>query len=51
MEQTILLVDDENHFRERLGRALTKRGYNVTEAANYEEAMTWFTKIIDGNNA
>lgn len=39
MEQNILLVDDETHFRERLGRALAKRGYQVTEAASYQEAM------------
>ena len=39
MAQNILLVDDENHFRERLARALTKRGYQVTEAANFDEAI------------
>ncbi|MBU0480923.1 MAG: response regulator [Proteobacteria bacterium] len=40
MNKNILLVDDEDHFRERLGRALVKRGYQVTAAADYGEAMT-----------
>ena len=35
----ILLVDDEEHFRERLGRALEKRGYEVLQAGNYDEAL------------
>lgn len=37
--ETILLVDDEEHFRERLDRALTKRGYIVLQADNYENAI------------
>ncbi|MEN8135636.1 MAG: response regulator [Thermodesulfobacteriota bacterium] len=37
--ETILLVDDEEHFRDRLGRALTKRGYEVLQAGNYAEAL------------
>lgn len=36
---TILLVDDEELFRNRLGRALTKRGYEVYQAAHYDEAL------------
>lgn len=39
MATSILLVDDEIFFRERLGRAFEKRGYNVSLAGNYEEAM------------
>ena len=35
----ILLVDDEEHFRERLGRALEKRGYEVLQAGSYDEAL------------
>ena len=37
--KTILLVDDEEHFRDRLGRALTKRNYEVLQAGNYDEAI------------
>jgi two-component system response regulator RegA len=37
--ETILLVDDEEHFRDRLGRALSKRGYEVLQAGNYDEAI------------
>ncbi|HEB49383.1 MAG TPA: response regulator [Desulfobulbus sp.] len=40
MEQTILLVDDEDMFRERLGRAFGARNYTVYLAAGYTEAMT-----------
>lgn len=36
---TILLVDDDEIFRTRLARAFGRRGYEVHEAANYDEAM------------
>ena len=39
MTTTILIVDDENFFRERLGRAFDKRNYKVYLAADYNEAM------------
>lgn len=35
----IMLVDDEELFRERLQRAFLKRGYTVYGAADYDEAM------------
>lgn len=35
----ILLVDDDNFFRERLERAFAGRGYTVLSASGYEEAM------------
>lgn len=35
----ILLVDDESHFRERLARAFTRRGFEVFEAENYDQAV------------
>ncbi len=38
-QRSILLVDDEDMFRERLGRAFTGRGYTVYLAAGYSEAM------------
>jgi two-component system response regulator RegA len=36
---TVLLVDDDEAFRERLGRALRDRGYEVRTADGYEAAM------------
>ncbi len=39
MTTSILLVDDEIFFRERLGRAFEKRKYRVRLAADYTEAM------------
>jgi two-component system response regulator RegA len=41
---SILLVDDEIFFRERLGRAFEKREYEVFLAENYEKAMEAITK-------
>ena len=35
----ILVVDDSFAFRERLARALVDRGYRVTTAADYNQAM------------
>ena len=37
--QSIILVDDEDHFRSRLARAFVKRGYTVYQAANADEAL------------
>jgi two-component system response regulator RegA len=39
MEKTILLVDDEDFFRDRLKRAFVNRGFIVFEAADYNEAV------------
>lgn len=36
---TLLLVDDDDVFRERLARALQRRGYEVREAIDYDAAM------------
>jgi two-component system response regulator RegA len=36
---SILLVDDEDFFRERLARAFAGRGYTVLQAAGYDQAM------------
>ena len=36
---SIMLVDDEEHFRERLARAFTNRGYTVFQAADVDEAL------------
>jgi two-component system response regulator RegA len=37
---SILLVDDDDVFRERLGRAFRTRGYDVRTAADYDAAMS-----------
>lgn len=36
---SLLLVDDDDIFRERLGRAFTRRGFEVRTAASAEEAL------------
>lgn len=36
---TILIVDDEEHFRERLCKAFVRRDFTVFSAHNYETAM------------
>lgn len=36
---TLLLVDDEEVFRERMARAFRARGFEVTTAGSYEEAI------------
>src|SRR5690554_6427589 len=37
--RTILIVDDNEIFRERLARAFSERGFEVRKAANYDEAV------------
>jgi len=37
--KNILLVDDEDFFRERLARAFEGRGFTVFDASNYDEAI------------
>jgi len=46
MTNSILLVDDESHFRERLGRAFEKRDHQVFTAGNYDEAMVVIRKEL-----
>ncbi len=41
---TILLVDDEEHFRDRLSRALARRGHLVLEAEDYNSAIELLKK-------
>jgi len=38
-KQTMLLVDDDVRFRERLGRAFAERGYDVRSADTHAAAM------------
>ncbi|OGQ93986.1 MAG: two-component system response regulator [Deltaproteobacteria bacterium RIFOXYD12_FULL_57_12] len=42
--QTILIVDDEDFFRDRLARAFAGRGYGVFPAADYDEAIKIVTE-------
>ena len=37
--QTILVVDDDDVFREQLGRVLARRGLAVSTAGDYDDAM------------
>jgi len=37
--EKILLVDDEEFFRNRLGQAFVRRGYTICTASCYDEAM------------
>lgn len=37
--KSILIIDDEDFFRERLVKAFTGRGFTVLSAANYDEAV------------
>ena len=39
--ESMLLVDDDARFRDRLGRALTERGYEVFGAQDHAEAMAF----------
>jgi two-component system response regulator RegA len=43
---TILLVDDEEHFRERLSRALARRGHTILEAGDYNSALELVKKEV-----
>lgn len=36
---TILLVDDEDFFRDRMARAFQRRGYTVYDVPSYDDAM------------
>ena len=40
----ILLVDDEERYREHIARVLTKAGYEVLEAGNGIEALSLLEK-------
>jgi two-component system, response regulator RegA len=40
LTRTLLLVDDDDRLRERLGKAVAQRGWRVLLAANHEQALT-----------
>ena len=39
VEKTLLIVDDDNPFRERLGRAMEKRGFKVSQAEGVQKGI------------
>ena len=38
-DKSLLIVDDDNPFRDRLARAMTKKGYNVTQAESVKKGI------------
>ena len=38
-DKSLLLVDDDNSFRERLARAMDKKGFKVTQAGSVKEGI------------
>jgi two-component system response regulator RegA len=46
--RTILVVDDDATFRERLGRALTERGHRVRTAGSRVEALVCAADELPG---
>ena len=39
-DKSLLIVDDDNPFRERLSRAMEKKGFQVTQAEGVKQGMT-----------
>ncbi len=39
-DKSLLLVDDDNPFRERLARAMEKKGFQVTQAESVEKGLS-----------
>jgi len=44
-ERSLLVVDDDETFRTRLGQAMHKRGYEVSLAAGVKDALTQVTDV------
>ena len=38
-DKSLLIVDDDNSFRERLARAMDKKGFKVTQAGSVKEGI------------
>ena len=41
-DKSLLIVDDDNSFRERLARAMDKKGFKVTQAGSVKEGIDSF---------
>ena len=44
MEKSLLIVDDDNPFRERLARAMEKKGFQVTQAEGVKKGLDFVKK-------
>ena len=40
-DKTLLIVDDDDSFRNRLSRAMEKKGFEVKDAKTVVEAINW----------
>ena len=38
-QKKLIIVDDDTPFRERLGRSMEKKGFNVVTFSKYSEAL------------
>ena len=43
-DKSLLLVDDDNPFRERLARAMEKKGFQVSQAESVKKGIDTVTK-------
>ena len=43
-DKSLLIVDDDNPFRERLARAMEKKGFNVTQAEGVKKGINVLKK-------
>ena len=39
MNMTLLIVDDDLPFRERLSRSMEKKGFNVVSSPNFKDSI------------
>ena len=44
-DKSLLIVDDDNPFRERLARAMEKKGFKVFQAEGVKKGMEYVKKI------
>ena len=43
-DKSLLIVDDDNALRDRLARAMEKKGFQVTQAESVEKGINWVNK-------
>ena len=44
-DKSLLIVDDDNALRDRLARAMEKKGFQVTQAENVEKGISQVNKM------